>query len=646
MFTKLIIENFRSIKGKIEFPFFGRGLVLLNGEINGIEGVDSNGAGKSSIYRALIYALYDYSFNEPIANIINNDASECTVTVCWDQRGSRYMIKRYRGSYTRVEFLENGVPRGSDKNVRAVNNDIVNVLGITREAFMMTLMSDGETTFARMTDADQKKLLDALLDVNVGQHQKGVAEKLKNLNNEKYKFEVSREAQNATTSTTQEVYEAAVERNRKAVMELTSIRDTRALKPLQDSLDDLTVRISAINSARDRRTKEYYITLKTIEDSTAFLIQNHKDVTAEIEVYNSFIQKRVEAREALIANTSDITCRGCNRRFDEESKEFYFKTAHQGYDATMLQITQGESNSNKRLNTYLGELVNKQWISQDEWTTMDWSMTLTKYETNKTNTQHQIENIDLEFTPQRETLNTEMTKIRQEIADLGARETATKNEVTASSFEVDKLYKILHPENQLEVAECDLKIKELTREILIMEAVDKALHKNRLPAFILQQQLPALEGVANSYLTRLSPTALKVSLAIKGEGGRSGNLEVIATNEYGSSTYEGMSKGERERINIALTLALRQVVVENHFDPGVLFLDELIDGLDQSGIESLLALLQTLADNTQIVCISHNKYAKSLFPDVITIRRDAGNVTTIDTSQLVHFGVENVYAEV
>ena len=93
MLTRLRITNYRSIRGTVDFPLTGHGLILLNGEHDSDYG-DSNGAGKSSTYMALMWCLFGWLGKQKANKVVNR------AILPW--RMSLYSTKKLRVVCSRI----------------------------------------------------------------------------------------------------------------------------------------------------------------------------------------------------------------------------------------------------------------------------------------------------------------------------------------------------------------------------------------------------------------------------------------------------------------------------------------------------------------------------------------------------------------
>jgi DNA repair exonuclease SbcCD ATPase subunit len=85
--------------------------------------------------------------------------------------------------------------------------------------------------------------------------------------------------------------------------------------------------------------------------------------------------------------------------------------------------------------------------------------------------------------------------------------------------------------------------------------------------------------------------------------------------------YRSRSGGEKRRIDVALILAFQRFLLEIYsVSTNLLFFDEIMDPLDNRGVETVLNCISSIfPENMAIYIITHKESFKDLFDDVITI---------------------------
>jgi DNA repair exonuclease SbcCD ATPase subunit len=105
------------------------------------------------------------------------------------------------------------------------------------------------------------------------------------------------------------------------------------------------------------------------------------------------------------------------------------------------------------------------------------------------------------------------------------------------------------------------------------------------------------------------------------------DLSVEITELGRELDFHNLSRGEMNRLILALSFAFRDVW-ENLYSPiNALFIDELIDsGMDSIGLENSLAILKTMTRNRNksIWLVSHKEELTSRVDRVLKVVKEAG----------------------
>jgi|10_taG_2_1085330.scaffolds.fasta_scaffold32222_2 DNA repair exonuclease SbcCD ATPase subunit len=139
----------------------------------------------------------------------------------------------------------------------------------------------------------------------------------------------------------------------------------------------------------------------------------------------------------------------------------------------------------------------------------------------------------------------------------------------------------------------------------VMRFWEKAFSQQGIIKFIIKNILDYLNNKVNYYLSFL--TNSKYSLLFDEEL----NEKVVT---HGSDIqYISLSGGEKRKINLAVTMALKDLLLLTDINQSnILFLDEIAENLDEEGIQGLYNLLQEIKKDKLIFIITHNKYLKTL----------------------------------
>ena len=138
-----------------------------------------------------------------------------------------------------------------------------------------------------------------------------------------------------------------------------------------------------------------------------------------------------------------------------------------------------------------------------------------------------------------------------------------------------------------------------------------------LKSLLLRRVVPTLNSRTNYYLSFLSEMRIKFSI----DGDK---LSMELKYPGGGNRYGGISGGERRRADLAVNLALQDVVVQQvQSSTNLLMLDEIVENLDERGVEGVVQLLNSLKKDT-IIAVSHRQSLREFFPTVWTVKKRGG----------------------
>ena len=218
-----------------------------------------------------------------------------------------------------------------------------------------------------------------------------------------------------------------------------------------------------------------------------------------------------------------------------------------------------------------------------------------------------------------EKFHTERVNVWKEAHDTLARFDAEVNPHTALRTRHEK---------DLTVAKTKLMDVESRRsgvyvEHTILTFWSKAFGPKGIKAFIVESLLPELNRLANDHLLGLTGGGIWVRVeattALK-KGTTAERLSVTVMNEKGAEVYDGNSGGEKRKIDLAILLALQDLVARRaKMGISLSVFDEILDQLDDDSILRAVAYLQTRSKGIPVFLISHNDSARALVDNVVEL---------------------------
>lgn len=130
-----------------------------------------------------------------------------------------------------------------------------------------------------------------------------------------------------------------------------------------------------------------------------------------------------------------------------------------------------------------------------------------------------------------------------------------------------------------------------------LEVLKKAFSTNGLIAYKIENLVKELEELANTYLADLSDGRFSLEFVVSND-----KLNVVITDDGRDIDIAALSSGELARVNTATLIAIRKLMSSiSKSKINILFLDEVINVLDETGREKLVEVLLREDLNTYVV---------------------------------------------
>lgn len=197
-------------------------------------------------------------------------------------------------------------------------------------------------------------------------------------------------------------------------------------------------------------------------------------------------------------------------------------------------------------------------------------------------------------------LNIELSKVNSAIAIHNAQISRLNAEIAEHQHDTTDIG--LEKQRLKELAEDAVTMLEaktnLSAQKNLQEVAALLLRDTGIKTAIIREYLPVMNKLINRYLNTMDSY-------IHFELDESFN-EIIKSRFRDEFTYSSFSEGEKQKIDVALLFAWRQIAkMKNSVNTNLLILDEIFDSsLDSNSVELLSTLLNDLSD-TNIFVISH-----------------------------------------
>jgi DNA repair exonuclease SbcCD ATPase subunit len=171
------------------------------------------------------------------------------------------------------------------------------------------------------------------------------------------------------------------------------------------------------------------------------------------------------------------------------------------------------------------------------------------------------------------------------------------------------------------------KISALREELLVYEAVSSALSPTGAPAYVVDSVIDRFNEKVSQYVSLVWPNA-SYSLQSYKES-KSGDIKAKFGDKLTIQSVDrsigSLSGGELRCLSLAIDFAVIDVV-ETTFGISInpIILDEPFEGLDSLNRERVIEILETLSVDRQIWIVDHASEAKSMFSTIVRVEKKDG----------------------
>lgn len=575
-FSILSIKNFLSYGANPTIINLDQpGTTLINGEDldNTEQGLGGNGVGKTVIINALTYAMYGKPLsNISLDNLINNiNKKNMEVSIKFTVYDKPYTIIRNRktksgnaGNQVKLYNKDKDITLSS---LALTNNYIERITNISYELFIRIITISATNL--------------AFLDLPVsrtsyGSNQTDFIEQLFNLKILSSKSQILKNQIKQTEQSIQMQQYQLTEQNKQ-------------IKRHNDQITSIKQKINNWNQSNQRQI----VKLKKIISEASNI-----DIEHQQKLFKSMQQKKQQIKDAnnqqhqiekQIKTTNSLSIKS-NQELNilKQAKcPYCLQTLRNNQDKITKceQIIANNDTQLTKLNNCFNDI--KEQINQYN----------DQYQ--KIKKQITIDNIDHLIN-----IKTNLTEFKKELQIAQQ----CNNPFTGILKELQDLPKPVCNKN---------KLNELNNKLHHQQFLLKLLTKKNsfLRKTLLTKNLPLLNQQLEQYLSDLN---LQFSVQFTHE------MTAHITHFGRVIDFGNLSNGQRARVNLALSLAFRDILQKLHCSINVCLLDEILDvGLDSIGVQNAARLLKRKSrdDNISLYIISHRDEINNIFDNTITIQK-------------------------
>lgn len=579
----ITMKNFLSV-GEVtqSVNFENRDLMLVLGENLDQGGNDNrNGVGKSALVNALCYAFFGQAMtNIKLGNLINKtNGKGMMVTVDFETGGNEYRIERGRGP-TRFAFYMNGHDVDSESaherdeaqgESRLTQQEVERVIGLTHTMFKnIVALNTFSEPFLAMSAGGQREIIEQLLGITKLSEKANLLKDLVRNTKDDIKSEQMR------ISAVQEANRRIEENIRRLKAKSTAWKNTK-----NSNIKDIKEALAVLENLDVEKELEAHGELANWKQAESEREGLEKEIATMKRQLQGWENQLGRLQKDAEKNKKGV-CHTCGHDLEEEKHQQLADQIQKEIDEIEKEVSQTQATIEK-MEDALGSLP--QYPCPD-----------TFYDTAEEAYHHRASLEGLEKDLSRE--ESEENPFQEQIEDL-AQNSLQEIDYT----EINRLTDL--KEHQ------DFLMKLLTNK-------DSFIRKK-----IVDQNLSYLNHRLKHYLTQLG---------LPHEVEFQNDLSVLITEHGRDLDFGNLSRGERTRLILSLSLSFRDVYESINHPISLLFIDELIDnGLDTAGVEAALKVLKKLSrdQHKNIFLISHRDELMGRVDSVLKVIKSNG-FTTFD----------------
>lgn len=610
------IENFRSVQSKVTINV-KPGLYSIEG-INNDEKTSTNGAGKSTLISALYWCLTGNALtNEVLADDVINAkvGKNCKVSVLIESSQGDIKITRTRGDseFGNNLFLEIADQDLTCHKVADTQARIAQLFKIPFELLHSTIMMthDIKSAFSELAPQQRVQALESIRDYSIWDKVREEANKdIKAYNKEIQELNLKLSNMNGSKQTYEKMLASAVENYKVLVKSFdeTEINNkmlslTQENKNYAEEIVSLESSLKELNKIIDESTdKSLQIKLNEITDTA-----NNIKLTLQSTEYER--KEKVKDIDTIDAWFKNDKCPTCGHLLDRTEQEKSEKSSHrEELNKQLIQIDEKA----KKLNDDIA-------LKRKEWAQVNTQLKVSEQNLHQSRAKLSENNAKINDLKSKELANT------RELAKLEAMKGTHSSQVDKLNNDIISYKKEIESISAGE-AIINEQLKSLENKRQLSDYFFKLLgSKGELRPYLLKQDIAYLNSCMQTYIHQFFENT-EAELHLEGP-----NIEILINSNGIKKKVTSLSGGEKKRLNIAIQLALYDLIqATSQVSFNVLWLDEIESELDQAGVNQLINIIEDKSNDAETVFwITNHPNVKENITNKIICTKSLG-VTTIE----------------
>ena len=610
------IENFRSVQSKVTINV-KPGLYSIEG-INNDEKTSTNGAGKSTLISALYWCLTGNALtNEVLADDVINAkvGKNCKVSVLIESSQGDIKITRTRGDseFGNNLFLEIADQDLTCHKVADTQARIAQLFKIPFELLHSTIMMthDIKSAFSELAPQQRVQALESIRDYSIWDKVREEANKdIKAYNKEIQELNLKLSNMNGSKQTYEKMLASAVENYKVLVKSFdeTEINNkmlslTQENKNYAEEIVSLESSLKELNKIIDESTdKSLQTKLNEIVDTA-----NNIKLTLQSTEYER--KEKVKDIDTIDAWFKNDKCPTCGHLLDRTEQEKSEKSSHrEELNKQLIQIDEKV----KKLNDDIA-------LKRKEWAQVNTQLKVSEQNLHQSRAKLSENNAKINDLKSKELANT------RELAKLEAMKGTHSSQVDKLNNDIISYKKEIESISAGE-AIINEQLKSLENKRQLSDYFFKLLgSKGELRPYLLKQDIAYLNSCMQTYIHQFFENT-EAELHLEGP-----NIEILINSNGIKKKVTSLSGGEKKRLNIAIQLALYDLIqATSQVSFNVLWLDEIESELDQAGVNQLINIIEDKSNDAETVFwITNHPNVKENITNKIICTKSLG-VTTIE----------------
>lgn len=675
----ITIQNFLSIK-HVTLELDNQGLVLLKGKNLDAPGLNNNGAGKSSVLEAIVYAIYGRTIRGLKGDSVIHRIPKKNMKIFLDLEdddGAAYRIARYRKHSVNKNksFIYRNGTDITPKSEADVNSYIADLLQADYLTFTSSILYSAESfKFTSATDSEMKATFEKMLGLDVYKKCQEIAKNRlrtvaadldvtntnlyalgsKIVDLDKQIAELTQDKNEYVDKQNKKIEELKKKyehlnaeivdyRNQAESWEKKKESDAQKEKEAEGNLKELNQKLKSVEEKRlaVQATEDDISSLERTIKKHKYNIKEQTDIvennTNKVDKRNNKIKGLMEQKETLDKGVG-MPCPTCGQPMTAESLE----PAKKELDEQILECKQLIVTFQNRIKEAKTNIKNSEEIIKEcEEESLDLQHAIkelkAEIDESKELIQAQSETEELVYKYHKNaTADAEKIKmLHKYIKDSQEGMLAIQKDIKEAEEEKNPYDKMIDKcqsdkrSCQKNIDALTAKVKDKVEEREILEFWAQAYSNTGIKSYILDDITPFLNKCVNKYLRTLTDGHIEAKFVTQqtlksGEKREKFGIEII--NADGGHEYSANSGGEKKRVDLAVNLALQDLLASRSSKRmNIAIFDEIFDALDSEGIEKVADLLQELsAEKSSIFVVSHNEQLQNYFENTITVVKQGG----------------------